>query len=275
MVQSTAQMTGTGFFEAALPYGNVTLMVKNVPATYSAKALLTELTLHCDLRFCDMLHLPIDTKRRCNVGYAFVNFTHAFAAQECATRLSGQSWTLARKRKCCEIRGAHLQGIPANLTQFVMNNDEVARFQPPYAPVVFSSGQPLNFIEAVRIYCEESVVRELRRKCGDPEARYRGAPAGRSGALSSLIRCSSDAVWLKMACVADHDLQSTSASASEEGEDQGVLSSQILSVMEQSSAESEEVESGEGAAVHASPLDDVSQAHVLQGQLRVLLRLSV
>lgn len=154
----------------------VTLMIKNVPASYNSKALLQELHEYCDLRYCDMLHLPIDTKRRCNVGYAFVNFTLALAAQRCVKNMSGRSWSLAHSRKCCVIVAAHHQGLSANLANFVENN-EMSRFQPPYAPRVFSNCQPLTFVDAVREHCDESVVQVLLRKCWDFGERDRGAPA--------------------------------------------------------------------------------------------------
>ena len=34
-------------------------MVKNVPCVYTWKALLADISEHCDLQCCDMLHLPV------------------------------------------------------------------------------------------------------------------------------------------------------------------------------------------------------------------------
>lgn len=56
-MQSIAQMTEAG-------HQGAPLMIKNIPDKYNLNALLVEIVEHCDLRDCDMLHLPFNEKRR-------------------------------------------------------------------------------------------------------------------------------------------------------------------------------------------------------------------
>lgn len=166
MTPSIAQPTQTEgrLDRMVLPDGVLTLLVKNVPIFYTTKGLLTEFSQHCDTQSCSMLHLPLRSNRRRNAGYAFITFTHTFAAQQCAYTMSGRAWSLAQKQSYCTIAPAHLQGTTANLTSFVLNNEK-KRLQTP--PLVLSNGQQNDFAEAVRIHCAESVLRELQRKCND------------------------------------------------------------------------------------------------------------
>ena len=55
--------------------GRTTLMVKNIPNKYTQRMLLETVQQSHAGKF-DLFYLPIDFKNRCNVGYAFINFTH-------------------------------------------------------------------------------------------------------------------------------------------------------------------------------------------------------
>mmetsp|Transcript_22722 Transcript_22722/g.59900 ORF Transcript_22722/g.59900 Transcript_22722/m.59900 type:complete len:260 (-) Transcript_22722:330-1109(-) len=259
MIQSTLQESGAGHTEAAFAGGVVTLMVKNVPSAYTWKALLADIGQHCDIRYCDMLHLPVHTKRRCNVGYAFISFTHALAAQKCRTAMSGRSWSLTQKNKACVICDAHLQGISANLANFVLGNEK-SRCLSLDVPMVFSRGQPLHLADAVREYCDEAVVREMWRKCSDVGRGDLEAHADARGASPTPVRRNRHGAGCEKTCVVDHGFRSTSALASERCQSMGVPES--------------ETSSDKANQPQAERMLRL-QSDALQGQLRVALRISL
>jgi len=198
-----------------------TLMVNNIPLSYTAKALLIEIGQHCDLQFCDMLHLPIDAKRRCNIGHAFINFTHKLAAQNFVSAMSGRLWSLAQKQKYCTISVAHIQGRTAHIANFVLNNEK-SRLQPPYAPLVFFCGQPVDFEEAARMCCEESVVLHMQQKnaeCEEPEVEgAQVVPVSQQNSAESR----SQKVRLHSSCRKSRNPSSEERSSSVEVVDKGV-----------------------------------------------------
>ena len=97
-----------------------TLMIRNIPNKYSQKILLRLI----DLRFrdkYDFFYLPIDYKHRCNVGYAFINFTAAAYKEgivEFFRLFNEKRWEKFNSEKVCKISYARLQGQDALLEHF-------------------------------------------------------------------------------------------------------------------------------------------------------------
>lgn len=58
----------------------------------------------------DFVYLPIDFQNRCNLGYAFVNFTSAKATLKLYQDFHKQRWEVFNSRKICEITYARVQG---------------------------------------------------------------------------------------------------------------------------------------------------------------------
>eukprot|EP00605_Chrysophyceae_sp_TOSAG23-4_P002942 GSChrysophyteH1.ASY1.ANO1.3240.1 assembled CDS len=54
-----------------------TLMIKNIPNKYSKDMLLAEIEQSHSGTY-DFFYLPIDQKKLCNTGYAFINFKRKF-----------------------------------------------------------------------------------------------------------------------------------------------------------------------------------------------------
>lgn len=58
----------------------------------------------------DFFYLPIDLKNNCNVGYAFINFSHSEFVGEFYKEFHNKSWPKFNSEKICKITYARLQG---------------------------------------------------------------------------------------------------------------------------------------------------------------------
>ncbi|CAK9216999.1 unnamed protein product [Sphagnum troendelagicum] len=125
-----------------------TLMIKNIPNKYSQAMLLQLLDRHClhsnsnledpnePPSAYDFVYLPIDFKNRCNLGYAFVNFTSVEATRRLYKAFHAQQWEAFNSRKICQVTYARVQGRAAleehfRNSRFACDNDE-------YLPLCFS-----------------------------------------------------------------------------------------------------------------------------------------
>ncbi|XP_077214030.1 uncharacterized protein LOC143848858 [Tasmannia lanceolata] len=111
--------------------GRTTVMIKNIPNRYSREMLLDLLDKHCieenekahlasdsNLSEYDFLYLPIDFKNKCNLGYAFVNFTNATAALRLYNSYHNHKWVVFDSKKICEITYARIQGKKSLVDHF-------------------------------------------------------------------------------------------------------------------------------------------------------------
>ncbi|XAR62618.1 hypothetical protein NMG60_11017449 [Bertholletia excelsa] len=130
---------------------NTTVMIKNIPNKYRLATLLPPAVLClCVLQpnsltvEYDFLYLPMDFGSKDNLGYAFVNFTTASAAEKVRAVLQGYKWDdftdsygcRRYSRKICETSWAKIQGKDElekhfKDSKFCCRNKE-------YLPVVFS-----------------------------------------------------------------------------------------------------------------------------------------
>ncbi|KAL2650012.1 hypothetical protein R1flu_018140 [Riccia fluitans] len=125
-----------------------TLMIKNIPNKYNQPMLLTLLDQHC--KGCnkkitdpsepqsayDFVYLPIDFKNRCNLGYAFVNFTSVPATIRLYKAFHAKQWEAFNSRKICQVTYARVQGRAALEEHF--RNSRFACDTDEYLPLVFS-----------------------------------------------------------------------------------------------------------------------------------------
>ncbi|KAI5065430.1 hypothetical protein GOP47_0020125 [Adiantum capillus-veneris] len=124
-----------------------TLMIKNIPNKYSQQMLLSLLDHHCieynsqivdfsePESAYDFVYLPIDFKNRCNLGYAFVNFTTGLATLKFYKAFHAQQWEAFNSRKVCDIKYARVQGRRALENHFC--NSRFACDTMEFLPVAF------------------------------------------------------------------------------------------------------------------------------------------
>ncbi|KAG0610883.1 hypothetical protein M758_7G099100 [Ceratodon purpureus] len=124
-----------------------TLMIKNIPNKYSQQMLLSLLDNHCTdwntreetigepESAYDFVYLPIDFKNRCNLGYAFVNFTSVHATKRLYISFHQQQWEEFNSRKVCHVTYARVQGRVALEEHF--KNSRFACDTDDYLPLIF------------------------------------------------------------------------------------------------------------------------------------------
>merc|ERR1712032_626804 len=120
-------------------------MIRNLPNDYVRDDVL-ELLESYGLSF-DFMYLPIDWKKRSNLGYAFVNFTTQGEAERSAAVLNGHSTWKVPSEKVCEVVWGRedQQGLQRNIERF--RNSPVMHPDTPeeYKPVVFARGSRIAF----------------------------------------------------------------------------------------------------------------------------------
>ncbi|RCV05403.1 hypothetical protein SETIT_1G081600v2 [Setaria italica] len=83
----------------------------------------------------DVLYLPMDFRRGCNFGYAFINFTTTAASRMLYYSLQGSGWTVHGSKKVIQIVPAKIQGqakLVRHLKQLKLECED------EFLPAVFS-----------------------------------------------------------------------------------------------------------------------------------------
>jgi len=94
-----------------------TIMVRNIPNKYNQKMLLEMLDQHSGTQY-NFFYLPIDFKNRCNLGYAFINFTSSWAAADFYDTFHNRKWPDFNSRKVCAVTYARVQGRESLIQHF-------------------------------------------------------------------------------------------------------------------------------------------------------------
>jgi len=94
-----------------------TIMIKNIPNKYNQKMLLDTVNARHKNTY-DFFYLPIDFKNKCNVGYAFINFKHAFFLVAFYNEFNGKKWKRFNSEKICSITYGRVQGLKALIEHF-------------------------------------------------------------------------------------------------------------------------------------------------------------
>ncbi|OVA19176.1 RNA recognition motif 2 [Macleaya cordata] len=84
----------------------------------------------------DFLYLPMDFKKRLNLGYAFVNFTSSVAAMRFYRSFDNYNWEVFQTSKICKICPARIQGKDRLIGRFKHSCFECDTDD--FLPVVFS-----------------------------------------------------------------------------------------------------------------------------------------
>ncbi|EPS73221.1 hypothetical protein M569_01535, partial [Genlisea aurea] len=125
-----------------------TLMIKNIPNKYTSKMLLASIDERHKGTY-DFIYLPIDFKassqlgsssNKCNVGYAFINMTHASLIPPFYQTFNGKKWEKFNSEKVASLAYARIQGKAALIAHFqnssLMNEDKRCR------PILFHTDGP-------------------------------------------------------------------------------------------------------------------------------------
>lgn len=112
------------------------LMIRNIPNKYNQKMLLSTLEEGHKGHF-DFIYLPIDFKNKCNVGYAFINFTKPEFIEPFYDAFHGKKWGRFNSEKVCEITFARIQGRQQLIAHF--QNSSLLLEDPKCRPVIFDS----------------------------------------------------------------------------------------------------------------------------------------
>jgi hypothetical protein len=131
--------------------GATTLMIRNMPRSYTAEAIMCELKTVSPRSQYDFVYLPWDNRRGSNISYAFLNFVDHESALRAFFALSGRMWSLVRTMKTCRVATAHIQGLPENLANYVANSG--IQDDCPHTPTVFHNGKRVDLRLAVRLFC--------------------------------------------------------------------------------------------------------------------------
>lgn len=112
------------------------LMIRNIPNKYNQKMLLSTLEEGHRGHF-DFIYLPIDFKNKCNVGYAFINFTRPEYIEPFYNGFHGKKWGRFNSEKVCEITFARIQGRQQLIAHF--QNSSLLLEDPKCRPVIFDA----------------------------------------------------------------------------------------------------------------------------------------
>ncbi|KAF3781083.1 terminal ear1-like protein [Nymphaea thermarum] len=135
-----------------------TVMIRNIPNKLSREMLVEKLDSHCleinkrvtsvgsctggkekkvePLSEFDFVYLPMDFRNKCNLGYAFVNFTSSAATWRLYRAFHNQRWRCLGSKKTCEICYARIQGREALKSHF--RNSNFTCDSSEYLPIEFS-----------------------------------------------------------------------------------------------------------------------------------------
>lgn len=125
-----------------------TVMLRNIPNRCSQRELIAELEAAGFQGCFDFLYIPLDLGTMCNVGYAFVNFTHSAHALRCMEELPRHPFKRQRRAgKAVAVLPAHMQGLEANLRHYekAAVNTSRLRQRRPVVMDVFNAASSASF----------------------------------------------------------------------------------------------------------------------------------
>jgi hypothetical protein len=123
-----------------------TVMLRNIPNSYSQNMLLQLLDEHGFGGFYNFVYLPMDFRNGVNLGYAFVNLTQHTKALDFMHAFEGlASWTVD-SGKVCEVSWAHPhQGLVEHVERYRNSPVMHPRMPDEYEPMVFCDGVRVAF----------------------------------------------------------------------------------------------------------------------------------
>lgn len=139
-------------FDEAFDMGNqesiTTVMLRNIPCKYMQGNLLREIDQMGFEGTYDFFYLPLDTRNKTSVGYAFVNFLDEKDAERFTTTFTGYRFQRHQNEKIAEVSPAKIQGLRNNVMHFA-NSAVVNARNSKCRPIVLQSGIKRDFGDLV------------------------------------------------------------------------------------------------------------------------------
>jgi len=93
----------------------------------------------------DFFYLPIDFKKNCNLGYAFLNFSNGCAADAFAAEFNeGRLPSFRKSPKVLAVQKARVQGVEANVKKF-RSSAVMGSMSDAFKPMLFVNGKQVEF----------------------------------------------------------------------------------------------------------------------------------
>jgi len=131
-----------------------TAMLRNIPNKLSQAEIVECLNRRGYAGLFDFFYAPIDFKSKCNLGYAFVNFTSADKADDFSAHMDGHRLIepgdpialsgSSHSSKVCNVSWARIQSLAANVRHY--RNNPINDLTDEFRPSLFGSdGRRLGF----------------------------------------------------------------------------------------------------------------------------------
>jgi len=149
--------------EEAAREGFSTVMLRNLPNDLNRPMLEKLLDAQGLAERYDFCYMPADFRRRCGLGYAFLNLLSHEDAMAAKKALEGfKAWDVEGSSKVLSVCWGKCQGLLANTERY--------RNSPVMHPLVDDNFRPATYSEGRRVPFPESTktVRKPRAKRGDP-----------------------------------------------------------------------------------------------------------
>lgn len=128
-----------------------TIMLRNLPNNYTREMLLRLLGGKGFSGTFDFLYLPMDMRKRANLGYAFINCLDPGSACEIWKKFDGfGEWCLPSNKICQVSWSDPLQGLEAHIDRYKNSPMMHASVPDEYKPMVFSEGKRQAFPPATK-----------------------------------------------------------------------------------------------------------------------------
>mmetsp|Transcript_14246 Transcript_14246/g.30793 ORF Transcript_14246/g.30793 Transcript_14246/m.30793 type:complete len:318 (+) Transcript_14246:36-989(+) len=117
--------------------GSTTVMVQNIPNQFTQRLLLRVWREMGFGRCLDLLYLPMDFRKKCNLGYAFVNFCTTDQVEAFRLLIDGTKLPHFKSSKLIVTAEARVQGFAANFDSFRNSLVMARNVAPEYQPMIF------------------------------------------------------------------------------------------------------------------------------------------
>jgi len=139
--------------------GWTTVMMRNVPHSYTCDKLIGLLESKGFSKWFDFVYVPINFTHMLGVGYAFVNMTSQERAEEFVLAFEGfDGWESSFSKTACAMHWSVYQGLEENISRYrnsPLMCEEVPAF---YKPVLLKDGVRIEFPKPTK------QLRTLRRR---------------------------------------------------------------------------------------------------------------